>query len=228
MVEFLILDLDDTILDFHKAEAIAIAKTFRHFGIEPTEAVVARYSVINKAHWLRLERRELTREQVLVGRFAQLFRELGVEADPTGCTRQYEKYLSQGHFFLPGALDALEALRGKYRMFLASNGTASVQAGRLDSAGIRKYFEKIFISQEVGADKPSPAFFHAVFGQIPGFDPASAIMVGDSLSSDILGGNQAGIPTCWVNPRHQPTDPSIPANYEIEALSQLPALLETL
>ena len=228
MFEFLLLDLDDTILDFHKAEGIAIRKTFAHFGVDPTDAVVARYSVINKEHWARLERRELTREQVVVGRFAQLFHELGVAADATACARQYEHFLSQGHWFLPGAEEALAALSKKYRLFLVSNGTAIVQKGRLDSSGIRKYFEKIFVSQEIGANKPSLQYFDAVFAQIPGFDKTKAMIVGDSLSSDILGGINAGIATCWVNPSHAPANPKIPADYEIERLAQLDKLLETL
>lgn len=228
MFEFLLLDLDDTILDFHKAEGIAIRKTFAHFGVDPTDQVVERYSVINKEHWARLERRELTREQVVVGRFAQLFHELGVAADATACARQYEHFLSQGHWFLPGAEEALERLSKKYRLFLVSNGTAIVQKGRLDSSGIRKYFEKIFVSQEIGANKPSLQYFDAVFAQIPGFDKTKAMIVGDSLSSDILGGINAGIATCWVNPGHAPANPKIPADYEIERLAQLDGLLETL
>ncbi len=225
MVEFLLLDLDDTILDFHKAEAIAIRKTFSFFGIDPTDAVVERYSAINKAHWQRLERKELTREEVVVGRFATLFQELGVDTDATRCARQYEQFLSQGHWFLPGAEEALITLSQKYRLFLVSNGTAIVQKGRLDSSGIRKYFEKIFVSEEIGANKPSTDYFDAVFSQIPGFCREKAMIVGDSLSSDILGGIHAGISTCWVNPGHAPANPQIPADYEIEALYQLPALL---
>ena len=228
MFDILLLDLDDTILDFHKAEGIAIRKTFSFFGIDPTDEVVARYRVINKEHWERLERKELEREQVLVGRFAQLFAELGVKADPTACARQYEQFLSQGHWFLPGAEEALKALSAKYRLFLVSNGTAIVQNGRLDSSGIRKYFEKIFISQEIGANKPDIRYFDAVFAQIPDFDKSRAIIVGDSLSSDILGGINAGIAACWVNPHHKSANPAIAADYEIERLAQLGALLETL
>lgn len=228
MVEFLFLDLDDTILDFHRAETIAIAKTLGQFGLEPTKEVTSRYSVINQAHWKRLEKGELTREQVLSGRFAMLFSEFGIAVDPERVARAYEQNLSVGHYFLPGAEEALEALAGKYKLYLASNGTARVQNPRLDSAGIRKYFDGIFISQELGANKPSREFFIRCFEKIPGFDPQKALMVGDSLSSDILGGINAGMPTCWVNPHHAPANPEIPADYEIESLAQLPGLLEKL
>lgn len=228
MIEFLFLDLDDTILDFHKAERIALGKTFQFFGLEPTEEVMARYSLINKAHWERLERKELTREEVLVGRFAVLFGEYGIDVDPTLCARTYEDNLSIGHHFLPGAEEALEALSKKYKLYLASNGTAKVQAGRLASANISHYFQEIFVSQEIGANKPDILYFQRCFARIPNFDPAKAMMVGDSLTSDILGGIQAGMATCWVNPTGKPCKGAIKADYEIQALHQLEALLETI
>ena len=228
MIEFLFLDLDDTILDFHKAERLAIAKTFRDFGIDPTDEVLHRYHLINKACWERLERNEWTREQVLVNRFGILFEEYGVDADPAACARAYEKNLSIGHYFLPGAEEAVDRLSKKYRLFLASNGTASVQKGRMTSANLYRFFEKVFVSQELGANKPSEEFFSRAFAQIPDFDPKKAMMVGDSLTSDILGGIRAGMRTCWVNPGHAPARADIPADYEIESLAQLEALLETL
>ena len=228
MIEFLFLDLDDTILDFHKAERIAIEKTFRAHGLDPTPAVTDRYSAVNLLHWQMLERGELTREQVLVRRFETLFAELGIQADPAAVQATYEHNLAIGHYFLPGAEEAVAALSKKYRLFLASNGTAKVQAGRLTSANLYRFFEKVFVSQEIGHNKPSSAYFDACFAQIPGFDKGKAMMVGDSLTSDMRGGCNAGILTCWVNPKHKPRDPEIHVDYEIEALSQLEALLETI
>ena len=225
MIEFLFLDLDDTILDFHKAERIAIAKTFQTFGLEPTEAVLDRYHVINRQHWERLEKGELTREQVLQGRFEVLFREMGRRADAAAIARTYEHNLSIGHYFLPGAREALDALGKHCRLYLASNGTASVQQGRLTSAGLYPVFEKVFVSQELGFNKPSIEFFNACTRQIPGYDPKKAMMVGDSLTSDIQGGINAGMATCWVNPTHAPGRPDIRPDYEITALSELEGLL---
>jgi 2-haloacid dehalogenase len=228
MIEFLFLDLDDTILDFKQAERIAISATIRQFGVEPTEEVLHRYHLINKWHWEQLELGKMTRDQVLEGRFGQLFRELGVDADAEKCARTYEKNLSVGHYFLPGAEEAVDVLHRKYRLFLASNGTASVQKGRMTSANLYRFFEKVFVSQEIGHNKPSRAYFEGCFSQIPGFDPKRAMIVGDSLSSDILGGINAGIKTCWVNPGHATAPAHIQPDYEIEALHQLPRLLEDL
>jgi len=228
MFEYLFLDLDDTILDFQKAEALALSKTLRSFGLEPTETVLKRYNLINKAHWEALERKELTREQVLVGRFHVLFEEMGITVEPVSVARAYEDNLSIGHYFLPGAEEAVEALSKKYKLYLASNGTAKVQAGRLKSANISRFFQEVFVSQELGANKPSLEYFEKCFARIPGFEKAKAIIVGDSLTSDILGGQNAGIATCWVNPHHKPRREDIRVDYEIEALSQLEDLLESL
>ena len=228
MVEFLFLDLDDTILDFHKAEKIALTKTLRRFGLEPDDKILQRYSEINLAHWQRLERKELTRQQVVVGRFEVFFREQGVSADPEQVALYYEDNLSIGHFFLPGAEDALKRLSQKYKLYLASNGTAKVQAGRLASANISHYFQKIFVSQEVGADKPDKLYFDRCAQHIPGFDANKAMMVGDSLTSDIQGGINAGMKTVWVNPNHKPYPEHIVPDYEIEALSHLEQLLDSI
>lgn len=228
MYEILFIDLDDTILDFKKAERIAISKTLRDFGLEPTEHILERYHLINKAHWEKLERGELTREEVLVGRFAVLFTEVGHDVSDAGGARMaYEKHLSTGHYFLPGAEEALESLSKKYRLFLASNGTSVVQHSRMKSANLYRYFEKIFISQEIGFNKPSKAYFDGCFAQIPGFDREKTLMVGDSLTSDILGGINAGLATVWVNPEHK-TAGEIKPDYEIESLKQLEKLLKNL
>ena len=228
MIEFLFLDLDDTILDFHKAERIALSKTLRDFSLEPTEEVLARYHAINAQHWRRLERREIDRQEVLVGRFRVLFEELGMEIDAGAVMKAYERNLSMGHYFLPGALEAVQSLHKKYRLFLASNGTAVVQHSRLQSAGLYPYFEQVFISQEVGFDKPSGEYFAACFAKIPGFQPENAMMVGDSLTSDMLGGLNAGMHTCWITPASTPARADIVPEYRLESVTQLEALLETL
>ena len=227
MIEFLFLDLDDTILDFHKAERIALSKTIRDFGVEPTEEVLHRYHLINKWHWEQLELGKLTRAEVLQNRFGVLFSELGISVDAAACAKAYEKNLSIGHYFLPGAEEAVEALSKKYRLFLASNGTASVQKGRMTSANLYRFFEKVFVSQEIGHNKPSKAYFDGCFAQIPGFDVTKAMIVGDSLTSDIRGGINAGMKTVWVNPNHGDCG-EIRPDYQIEALHQLEALLETM
>lgn len=227
MIEFLFLDLDDTILDFHTAERVAISKTIREFGVEPTEEILTLYHGINKWHWEQLELGNLTRAEVLVNRFGVLFEKLGMQVDAPQCAKTYEINLSQGHWFLPGAEEAVASLSKKYRLFLASNGTAVVQKGRMTSANLYRFFETVFVSQEIGHNKPSREYFDACFARIPGFDKEKAMIVGDSLSSDIKGGINAGIKTVWVNPDHKDSG-DIRPDYEIEYLYQLEPLLEGL
>ena len=227
MIKYLFLDLDNTILDFTKAESIAIRRTMSVYGLEPTDALARRYSEVNARHWKALERGELTRDQVVVGRFAAFFGEQGIAVDAAAVAKTYETLLSQGHYFLPGAEEAVkEKLFGKYKLYLASNGTAVVQKGRMTSADLYPYFEESFVSQELGHNKPSLEYFQAAFARIPGFDPKECLMVGDSLTSDILGGKRAGLRTVWVNPHHKTAPEDLKPDYEIENLADLPALLE--
>jgi 2-haloacid dehalogenase len=174
-----------------------------------------------------MERKEMTRQQVLEGRFAVLFQELGVPVDAAECSRHYTENLAVGHYYLPGAREAVEQLSKKYKLYLTSNGTAWVQRSRLRSTDIEQFFSGIFISQEIGFNKPAIEYFEGCFAQIPDFDPAKAMIVGDSLSSDIKGGRNAGIATCWVNPKHKTAD-IVKPDYEIEDLTRLEALLETI
>lgn len=226
MIKHVLLDIDDTILDFKKAEAIAIRKTFQHMGIPVDDELIARYSEINQRQWERLERGELTREQVLLTRFRLLFDEIGVNAPPEVAQTTYEYLLGIGHYFIDGAEELLKELYGKYELYVVSNGTAYVQDRRLKSADIGKYFKNIFISERVGYNKPAKEFFDTAFAGEESFDRSCAILVGDSLTSDILGGINAGVKTCWFNPKNKPPREDIVPDYEIKSLSELPELLE--
>lgn len=221
-----LLDLDDTILDFKKAEKIAVSKTFRGIGIEPTDAVVERYSEINVGQWEKLELGIITREEVLSSRFDMLFEELGVDYSGYEAQLTYEKLLEIGHYFMSGAEEMLKALYRKYDLYIVSNGTASVQYSRLASAGISHMFKGIFISEHMGTQKPSKEFFEKCFAAIPGFDREKAIVVGDSLTSDIRGGINAGIMTCWYNPQNKAPRADIVPDYTITELSELSGLIE--
>lgn len=221
-----LLDLDDTILDFHAAERRALRLAFEQLGISTDERILDRYSVINKYCWEQLELGRRSREQILTDRFCMLFEEEGIAVSGAQAQAVYEGHLCEGHFFVPGAPELLETLRGKYRLFIISNGNIKTQAGRLASAGISPYFENIFISEAIGCNKPSVEFFERCIAQIPDFDRRRAIVVGDSLSSDIRGGINAGIMTCWFAPHGKAPGADTVPDHIITALPQLPGLLE--
>lgn len=227
MIKTVFLDLDDTLLDFHRSEAVAIAETLSGFGIEPTEAVKKRYSEINRGVWEQLELGNMTREEILVRRFELLFEELGVNVDGMEARRRYEWNLGGSYFYMAGAEKLLDEISKKYDLYLMSNGTATVQDRRIAASGITKYFKGIFISEKVGYNKPSREFFDRCFAKIPSFKKEESIIVGDSLSSDIQGGINAGILTCHYNSRDEKKD-GITPNYTINTLEELPLLLAKL
>lgn len=226
MIRDLFLDLDDTLLDFGEAERHGIIRTLRELGIAPTEETLALYSRINQQQWERFERGEISREQVLIERFSLLFQALGCTHDPEDAENRYRRYLGIGHWFVPGAEALLSWLAPRFRLYLASNGVADTQYGRLESAGISHFFQEIFISEDTGFHKPEKGYFDYCFARIPDFDPAMAMIVGDSLTSDILGGRNAGLRTCWFNRAGRPPRPDIVPDFEIHRLEELPGILE--
>ena len=228
MVTTVFFDLDETLLDFTRAEACALERALREAGAPYSEEIRQRYHAINGAQWELLEDGVQTREEALARRFELLFAELGLGEPDAGFNGRYESYLEVGRWRIPGALELLEALALKYRIYAASNGSGMVQNRRLDASGIRPFFQGIFISEEIGFDKPSAAFFDACFAQIPDFRKDEAIMIGDSLTSDIRGGRNAGLRTCWYNPRKLAPRPDIQPDFQVFALEEIPALLETL
>ncbi len=216
---FIFIDLDDTILDFKKAEKVALQKTLMGFGIEPADETISIYSVINEGLWKKLEKGEMTREEILITRFQKLFEKLGVNADSAVANENYKTNLSQGHWFIDGAEDLLNTLYEKHDLYIVSNGTTSVQQGRIKSAELEKYFKNIFLSQDIGFNKPDIRFFDKCFSTIDGFDKKDAIILGDSLSSDILGGINAHIKTCWFNPQNKESG-DIKPDYIIASLDE--------
>ncbi len=224
----ILFDLDDTLFDFHADERVALTQTFAALGITLTEEIAQMYSRINQAQWQALERGEITRARLMVRRYELLFAELGKEPSlAVQAAELYPQYLSQSWHYIDGARQLLERLRGTYRLYLVSNGNLSVQRGRLAHSGIGAYFDGIFISEEIGAEKPDVRFFDAVFAAIPQADRARTVIVGDSLTSDMQGGKNAGIRTIWYH--RSDTEGVHPlADHIIRSLEELPELLEQL
>ena len=227
MITTVLIDVDDTLLDFHLDEVTAISDTLLSFGIDPSEETVALYSSINRALWQALERGEVSREEVLVRRFERLFSALGRDIDPVCARNAYEKRLSCGSGIIEGARELLAALHPKYSVYIISNGTVSVQTPRLERSGLLPYIDGVFLSERIGAWKPSEAFFRHVLSNIPERDKAKIIVIGDSLSADVRGGKTVGLKTCHFNPSCKPVTDIIP-DYTVTKLSEIPELLEGL
>lgn len=228
MIRNILFDLDDTLLDFHLAEKTALSKTLRHLDIPPTEKILARYSEINLAQWKLLEQKKLTLDEVKERRYQLLFEEFNIDCCGRLATEYYENQLAVGHFFIDGAEELLKALFQNYRLYLVSNGSTDVQKSRIKSADIKKYFDSIFISQEVGFDKPCLSFFEYCFSKIPDFKKKETLIIGDSLSSDIAGGNNAGITTVWFNRNKKENHSTITADFEIFTLPDLIPLIKSI
>ena len=228
MIKNVFLDLDDTLLDFQKAERIAISKAFNKLNIVYDDKLIERYIQINLHCWKALERGEMSRDEVLIGRFKILFSELKINVSATLAQNAYEEFLSREHDFLPEAKELLAEFEktNKYDLYIATNGIPEVQKPRIRDAKIAPYFKKIFISEEIGYAKPDGRFFEKCFCLIPNFKKEETIIVGDSLSSDIQGGINAGILTCHFNPKNQPYN-NIKPDYTINNLSKLPELLDS-
>lgn len=229
MIETVLFDLDNTLLDFDRAEHEALRQTLLHtFGHAPEEDILRRYNTINRAQWKLLEQGKLTRCEVKLRRFELLFDEFAINASVEETAKRYEALLGSGHYYMEGAEEVLKTLALRYGLYIVTNGTASVQQGRIESADLRQWVRNIFISEEIGFDKPSPAYFEACFARIPYLRRDRTVIVGDSLSSDIQGGKNAGIRTIWFHPGEAPRENGPIPDYEITALRELEPLLRTL
>lgn len=217
----LLFDADDTLLDFHKTEEAALASAFAACQIPLTPQVKALYHEINQNLWKRFERGEIDRNTVVYTRFQKLFDALGIQADGRAFEDDYQARLGEGAFLIDGALEVYCELSKTCDLYIVTNGVSKTQRSRLSASGLLPYTKGVFISEDAGCQKPMKEFFDYVFSHIPGIDPSRAMIIGDSLTSDIRGGNHAGIDTCWYNPKGLSNNAGCTVTYEIRQLSEL-------
>lgn len=218
--DILLWDVDGTLLDFIAAEKAAVQTLFREFGLgECTDEMVERYSRINKEYWERLERGELSKPEILVRRFADFFALEGLDASKAPeFNEQYQVRLGDTVVFCDDSYELLSSLRGRVKQYAVSNGTVVAQTRKLRRSGFDRLLDGVFLSEELGYEKPATEFFDRVFAAIGEPDRERVLIVGDSLTSDITGGNRAGIRTCWYNPKGEPNLTAAHADYEIRDL----------
>lgn len=218
----LLFDADNTVLDFDKSEEQALQRSFALCGLHFDINVLSVYRRNNIAQWQKYERGEITRDEVLSSRFELTLQELNI----VGCNidklaEEYEKYLHFGFFKMPHAEEVLQKLQTNCRLYIVSNGVLSIQNSRMNGSGLEKYFITRFISEEIGCPKPNKQFFDVCFSRIPNFCKQQTLIIGDSLSSDIQGGKNAEIDTCWYNPFGAKNNTDCAPTYEISDLRQL-------
>ena len=218
----LLIDIDGTLLDYRQSEALGISAIMEHYGVTPTPELAARYHDVNQSFLEKYEKGEITRAQINEGRYPAFFGELGVEVDPEVCEEIYQDFVNNRLVPVEGAEDMLRYLSGKYLLYAASNGYSDKQRERLRKAGMISYFTDIFISQETGSQKPQKEFFDYCFARMPaGLKRDEVMIIGDGLTSDMRGGNNAGIHTCWLNAYGEVNHAGVSIDVDIHSLAEI-------
>ena len=223
----IMMDIDNTLLDFDAAERKALLETLQQFSLPCDEAAVSRYHEINSSLWGELNKGKIRRDKLVVERFDRFVKEIGAAAKATALNRAYTEHLATHADVIPGAEEALQELAEVATMIAVSNGTESVERGRLKLSGFEKYFDDIFISEAVGVSKPNPKIFQMAMRKLGIEHSDKVLVVGDSLSADIQGGVNAGLDTCWVNMNGLENESGLTPTYEVKALRELyPIVME--
>ncbi len=222
---WILFDADNTLFDFDRSAAEALRQTVEAHGNRFDPGHVASYATINHRYWQAFERGEIDQARLRVDRFEEFLRESGMlDTVPGEFSVDYEQNLGRGSHLLGGALEILEKLQPHVELALITNGLMDVQRPRLAGSPIAAFFREILISEEVGAAKPDPEIFAIAFQRMGSPALSEVLMVGDSLSSDMKGGSDFGIDTCWFNPKGNTRDRAVSVTYEIQSLDELAAI----
>lgn len=229
MIKVILWDIDATLLDFQAAERNAIRHCFEKYGLGVcNDEMLRRYSKINRRYWEMLENGEMSKADILVNRFREFFEKEGIETD---CAAEfndtYQMALGDTICFRDNGYELVKKLKGAYRQFIVTNGTVVAQERKLKISGLGELVEDAFISDLLGAEKPSIEFFNKVFEKIGHYGKDEVIIVGDSLTSDMQGGNHAGILCCWYNPDGAENTRGVKIDYEITNLWQIEEILKS-
>ena len=223
---YLLFDADDTLLDFSRngQRAFLLLCAKYHFPCNPqTEALFDRF---NQSMWRALEQGTITKEYLKVERFRLFLDALHRQEDPAAVNEDFMAYLGASCFLMPHAEETCRILSKNHKLYMLTNSVESVHKSRMEQSLLAPYVEASFVSESVGYEKPNRFFFDHVLSQIPGITRENCLVIGDSLTSDIQGGVNAGLPVCWYNPRGQQAPGTLPIDYTIRDLLELPALLD--
>lgn len=225
MVKVVFIDIDNTLLDFILCSKASIKACFAEFSLPYTESVYDVFASVNTPLWESLERGEITRENIFRTRWGIIFEKLGLSCDPHAMEARFLSALSSAAEPVEGAMELLSYLHKKYTVCAASNAMYDHQRSRLSLAGMLPYIDHLFVSERIGAEKPSAAFLETCLSSLPEIERNECIVLGDSLSADIAGGVNAGIPTIWFNHDRIPVPQSCAATHIVDSLSEVKAIL---
>ena len=223
---WLFFDADDTLFDYSRAEASALSAAADEFGLSNVPDLMPTYKAINAEIWIEFEQGRIDALELRAKRFARLFASLGIQVEVDTFSQRYLVHLSQGYFLFDGTPELLANLGQRYQMGLITNGFPEVQRPRLAGSGIAGHFKFVAISEEIGIAKPDPAFFSAALAMAGNPDKRQVLVIGDSLSSDIRGGIQAGLDTLWFNPKGKQPDARWKGTYEARSLGDIQDILD--
>jgi len=223
---YLLLDADNTLFDFDAGNRRAISAVCKAFDIPDTEENFKIYEACNLAMWEAFERGEVSKDFLVVQRFRDFFDKLNIKRDAEGCNALHLATLGQNNLLLPHALEVCRVLSQTHKLYIVTNAVAAVQKSRLAASAIAPYITDAFISEEVGANKPSVEYFDYVFSHTNGLAKDNCLLVGDSLTSDIRGALNYGLPSCWYNPNHLPAPEGMDITYVIDDLQELYNIVE--
>lgn len=223
----ILFDADETLFDFIKSEQEAFYRSFLEVGIAINSDQLLIYREINEQLWLDYAQGRVSLESLRVERFARFLKILGVDIDPVVFSKRYIHFLGEGAYLLPGSEDVCRQLveRG-YRIAIITNGIKEVQRSRIERSGLKSLLAGLFISEEIGFQKPDKRFFEHTLAALQIEDRSECLIVGDSLQADILGGINANMATCWFNPMHKSNDTAIEPTYQIDRIEQIFELIQ--
>ena len=225
MYKAIFLDIDDTVFNFKKCSEKALEKTFSKMELEYDENIYDVFTDIDEALWAKQKRNEMSVAEVLDVRFVQLKEKIGLDYDSDQVRMNFAHSLGQQYIMEPGIENMLERLSGLYRIYAASNGVLAMQENRLQLSGLRKYFTDLFVSDDIGYQKPDINYFKECLNRSV-LATSEVLMVGDSLDSDIAGANITGIESCWYNPYGLENKSEVEADMEISHLNDLASILK--
>lgn len=221
---WLLFDADETLFDFPKSEANALQLTLQQVGLPFAPAYTGLFSQFNQQVWHERERGEITRAELRVKRFRLFFEETHLNGDAETVSPVFLQNLALGTDLIEGAEEVIRTLKENYHLAIVTNGMRQVQRPRLAGSSIHDCFEKVFVSGEMGVDKPSHAYFDAVYAEIGSPPKDTVLIIGDNPNTDMQGGLDFGIHTCWYNPKGKPA--MLPVKYLIADLKELLLLLK--